>query len=101
MFSFYKKLKEWNNLNIIQEQRYLDKKLSSLECSKTVSLYLLYLREHGRQQKEKLHNISLFKYIDTVDEMNKDNENIIQDLKNLTESLNPCKSLEEWIISRD
>jgi hypothetical protein len=101
MFSFYKKLKEWNNPHYINQQRYLDKKLSSLECSSIVSRYLLYLREHGRQQKEILHNISLFKYIDTVDEMNKDNENIIQDLKAITEQLDPCKSLEEWIKSRD
>jgi hypothetical protein len=96
MLSFYKKLMECNNQDILNEQRILDNKISKLNCYDTVSNYLLYLREHGRIQKEMLYKTSIFDYMGVIEKMSDDNNNIIQDLKNIMDGLNPCESLKEW-----
>jgi hypothetical protein len=99
--NFYKKITEWNKDEWVIKQRALDQKLSKLTCYDTVSQYLLFIRENGRQQKESLQKGSLIDYPNTVDSIIKENDNIIQDLNNNMNSLNPCQSLKEWLIKKN
>jgi len=98
--NFYKKITEWNKDEWVLKQRTLDNKLSKLTCYDTVSKYLLFIRENGRQQKESLQRSSLIDYPKKVDSIIKENDNIIQDLNDNMNSLNPCQSLKEWLTKK-
>jgi hypothetical protein len=95
--NLYKKISEWNNDEWLIKQRNLDDKLIKLTCYDTVSKYLLYIRENGRQQKESLKKCSIIDYPKVVDSIIKENDNIIQDLNDNMNSLDPCHSLKEWL----
>jgi hypothetical protein len=97
MINIYKIFTEWNNNNWIIKQRTLDNKLYNLECYDTVSKYLLLIRENARKQKEQLNEASIVDYPKIIEDITKENENIIQDLNKYMTDLNPCYSLKEWI----
>jgi hypothetical protein len=97
MINIYKIFSEWNNNNWIIKQRTLDNKLYNLECYDTVSKYLLLIRENARKQKERLNETSIVDYPKVIEDITKENENIIQDLNKYMSDLNPCHSLKEWI----
>lgn len=98
--NLYKKISEWNNDEWLIKQRTLDNKLIKLTCYDTVSKYLLYIRENGRQQKESLKRCSIMDYPKVIDSIIKENDNIIQDLNDNMNSLNPCQSLKEWLVKK-
>lgn len=98
--SFYKIITQWNNNDWIIKQRSLDIKLAKLDCYETTTKYLLFIREHARKQKEQLDKSSFIEYPKIIENISNDNENILQDLQENLDSLNPCHSLKEWIIKR-
>jgi len=98
--NFYKIITSWNDNQWIIKQRTLDNKLHNLTCYDTITKYLLFIREHGRQQKELLSNASIIEYPKLVDSFVNDNNNILQDLQNNLDTLNPCHSIKEWTDKR-
>jgi len=98
--NIYKIITQWNNNEWIIKQRSLDYRLSKLDCYETTFKYLLFIREHARKQKEDLEKTSFIEYPKFVEKVVSDNENILQDLKDNLDSLNPCHSLKEWIRKR-
>jgi hypothetical protein len=98
--NFYKIITSWNDNEWVIKQRILDNKLNNLTCYDTITKYLLFIREHGRTQKEQLSNSSLIQYSKLVENFVNDNNNILQDLQKNLDSLNPCHSLKEWTDKR-
>jgi|LakMenEpi03Aug12_release.lakeMendotaPanAssembly.Ray.scaffolds.fasta_scaffold394255_2 hypothetical protein len=98
--NFYKIITSWNDNEWTIKQRHLDNKLQYLKCYETTTKYLLFIREHGRQQKESLNKSSIIDYPNIIQNMTNDNNNILQDLQENLDSLNPCHSLKEWIDKR-
>jgi hypothetical protein len=96
----YKIITSWNDNEWIIKQRSLDNKLYNLNCYETTTKYLLFIREHGRLQKELLSKSSIIDYPNLVKNITNDNKNILQDLQENLDSLNPCYSLKEWIDKR-
>jgi hypothetical protein len=95
--NFYKIITSWNDNEWVIKQRTLDNKLNNLTCYDTITKYLLFIREHGRTQKEILSKTSIIEYPKLVENIVNENNNILQDLQENLDSLNPCHSLKEWI----
>jgi hypothetical protein len=98
--NFYKIISYWNDNEWTTKQRYLDNKLQNLNCYETTTKYLLFIREHGRLQKELLSKSSIIDYPNVVKNITDDNNNILQDLQKNLDSLNPCHCLKEWTDKR-
>jgi hypothetical protein len=98
--NIYKIITSWNDNEWVIKQRILDNKLNNLTCYDTITKYLLFIREHGRKQKEILSNASIIEYPKLVENIVNNNNNILQDLQENLDSLDPCHSLKEWTDKR-
>ena len=96
----YKIITSWNDSEWIIKQRSLDNKLYNLNCYETTTKYLLFIREHARNQKELLSKSPLIDYPNVVKNITNDNNDILQDLQKNLDSLNPCHCLKEWTDKR-
>ena len=87
----------FNNTEWVSKQRMLDTKLAehTPSCPDEITNYLLYLREHGRQQRERIANISsIFDYRDTVRAINQENNMILAELEEAFNTMSPCAHIQ-------
>jgi hypothetical protein len=104
MISYLRELiTAFNNAEWTNRQRQLDTKLSIYvnKCPDVISEYLLYLREHGRQQRERIANISsIFDYTETVRKINTENNQVLDILDDSLTKMQPCEILSDLYIRK-
>lgn len=90
MFSYLREIlynAEWTKW-----QRRLDTRLTShiSTCPSEIATYLIYLREHGRLQREQMAMSSVFNYRDTIRDIHDENNDILKRLEHVLDTTNPC-----------
>jgi hypothetical protein len=83
----------------LKKQYDCDVILSNLPCKERVVKYFFESREHARQQKKELNDSSFFSVVQTIENMKKENEKILNELYHITRNKNSfeiCKRLETF-----
>jgi hypothetical protein len=79
-------------------QEKCDLEILKNECKDEIINYLLASRSHSRQQKIELYNSSMFNIHNVLNKINKENDIIANELKELLIRPNFCKNIKNSIL---
>lgn len=87
----------FNNTDWSNRQRSLDTKLTKHipECPNEIANYLMFLREHGRRQREQIAESSLLSYRDTIRTINDENNHVLTRLEEALNTMEPCRHISQ------